>query len=151
MSRNGFNNTHVGTQVHYWMILRWFLRAGEVASDDYKDTSFYYCIKVLVLNLHFRFQAILMLFLMLLHTGSLGFASSEHNQPLPQNIWDERADPKRNAQLLSCSVASLCCFHTAKWCLSGLSALQAEHRIAAIFFSLIFHCHCLLSNISFIT
>lgn len=88
----------MGTQVHWWMVLRCFLSAGEVAGDDDKDSSFYYCIKVHALNPHCRFQvlhlktrvlhfqipcvchpsmtlgAILTLFLMLLHTGSLRFA-----------------------------------------------------------------------------
>lgn len=79
--------------------------------------------------------AIVMRILMLLHTGSMWFASSEHNQ-LPHNTRGERADLERNAQLLSRSVASLCCFHTAKWCLSGLSAPQAQDLITTIFLSL---------------
>lgn len=61
---------------------------------------------------------------------------SEHNQLLPHNTRGERADLERNAQLLSRSVASLCCFHTAKWCLSGLSAPQAQDLITTIFLSL---------------
>lgn len=80
--------------------------------------------------------AILMRILMLVHTGSMWFASWEHNQLLPHNARGERADLERNAQLLSHSVASLCCFHSAKWCLSGLSAPQAQDLITAIFLSL---------------
>lgn len=54
MGRNGFNNTHVRTQVHW---LRCFLRGGEVAGG-YKDTSFYYCMNVLVPNPHCSFHVL---------------------------------------------------------------------------------------------
>ena len=119
------------TQVHWWMILSRFLSSGRGAGGNYNDTSFYYFIKVPVLNAHCRFlvlhlkfwvfhlqifcvcclpltasmlalEAMLMLFLMFLRTRSL-----------------------YNGQLLSCSVASLWCFHTAKWCLSGLSGTSS--------------------------
>lgn len=64
------------------------------------------------------------------------FSSSEHNQFLPQSIWAERAEPRRDAPLLSCGVASLCCFHTAKWCLSGtVSASSRGSYHSHLFFS----------------
>lgn len=50
---------------------------------------------------------------------------------IPQNLSEERAEIKRNVYLLSASRAALCCFHTTKWCLSGLSASQAEDVITA--------------------